>query len=144
MPIAVVRPAPHDSAQEGDIVAALFHGNIVIFHAANLLLQLRQLMVMGCKQRLCSKLLFIRHIFQHSPGNAHAVEGGGAPPDLVENQSGCLDVALLRISATSLISTIKVDCPEARSSDAPTRVKMLSAMQMSARCWPARSSRSGP
>ena len=31
-------------------------------------------------------------------------------------------VAFLRMSATSAISTIKVDCPAARSSDAPTRV----------------------
>ena len=36
------------------------------------------------------------------------------------------DVADLTILATSLISTIKVDCPEARSSDAPTLVKILS------------------
>ena len=35
-------------------------------------------------------------------------------------------VAFFRISATSVISTMKVDCPAARSSDAPTRVKMAS------------------
>ena len=34
-------------------------------------------------------------------------------------------VAFLRISATSVISTMKVDWPEARSSDAPMRVKSL-------------------
>ena len=34
----------------------------------------------------------------------------------------------MRIEAISLISTMKVDCPEARSSDAPMRVKTLSTM----------------
>ena len=36
--------------------------------------------------------------------------------------------------ATSVISSIKVDCPEARSSDAPTRVKILSALAISELC----------
>ena len=35
-------------------------------------------------------------------------------------------VAFFRISATSVISTMKVDCPADRSSDAPMRVKMAS------------------
>ena len=35
-------------------------------------------------------------------------------------------MAFLRISATSVISTMKVDWPAARSSDAPMRVKMAS------------------
>ena len=39
-------------------------------------------------------------------------------------------VAFFRISATSVISTMKVDCPAARSSDAPTRVKMASTTPM--------------
>ena len=34
------------------------------------------------------------------------------------------------MDATSLISTIKVDCPAAKSSEAPTRVKMLSTSPM--------------
>ena len=43
-----------------------------------------------------------------------------------------LGVAFLRMSATSFISTMNVDCPEARSSDAPMRVKSLSTMPMRA------------
>ena len=46
--------------------------------------------------------------------------------------SKLFEVAFLMILATSLISTIKVDCPDARSSDAPTRVKMLSTIPISA------------
>ena len=37
-------------------------------------------------------------------------------------------VAFLRMEATSLISTMKVDWPEDRSSDAPTRVKIRSTI----------------
>ena len=43
-----------------------------------------------------------------------------------------LAVAFLKILATSVISTINVDCPDARSSDAPTLVKILSTIPMSA------------
>ena len=39
-------------------------------------------------------------------------------------------VAFLRILATSVISTIKVDCPLARSSEAPTLVNILSQIPM--------------
>ena len=41
-----------------------------------------------------------------------------------------LGVAFLRILATSVISTINVDCPEARSSDAPTLVNILSTIHI--------------
>ena len=37
-------------------------------------------------------------------------------------------VAFFKMAATSLISTMKVDCPADRSSEAPTRVKMLSTI----------------
>ena len=43
-----------------------------------------------------------------------------------------LAVAFLRILATSVISTMKVLCPLARSSDAPTRVKILSTIPTTA------------
>ena len=43
-----------------------------------------------------------------------------------------LGVANLRMVAISLISTMKVDCPPYRSSDAPMRVKMRSVSAMSA------------
>ena len=43
-----------------------------------------------------------------------------------------LDVAFRRIPATSVISTMKVLWPLARSSDAPTRVKIRSTIPMTA------------
>ena len=41
-------------------------------------------------------------------------------------------VAFFRMEATSVISTMKVDWPDARSSEAPTLVKMASQMEMRA------------
>ena len=41
-----------------------------------------------------------------------------------------LGVAFLKILATSVISTMKVDCPEAKSSDAPTRVNIRSTIHI--------------
>ena len=59
--------------------------------------------------------------FQLSIGHADFFRG------LME-AAGLLEVALRRIFATSFISTINVLCPLARSSDAPTRVKMRSTI----------------
>ena len=57
------------------------------------------------------------------------------PRPISSKISRLLGVALLRIYATSFISTMNVESPEARSSDAPTRVKMLSTRPISA--WSA-------
>ena len=43
-------------------------------------------------------------------------------------------VAFFIISATSFISSIKVDCPEDKSSEAPILVKILSTIPISALC----------
>ena len=43
-------------------------------------------MVVGGKEGLCSQLPGIGGVFQHRPGNGHAVIGGGASADFVQNQ----------------------------------------------------------
>ena len=48
------------------------------------------------------------------------------PRPISSNMTRDFAVALRRMYAVSLISTMNVDCPLARSSDAPTRVKMRS------------------
>jgi hypothetical protein len=55
----------------------------------------------------------------------HAVEGRGAAADLV-HQHQTRSVALCRMAAASVISTMKVERPEARSSEAPMRVWIAS------------------
>ena len=66
-----------------------------------------------------------------APREAQAVERARAATDLVEDDEAAR-VALLRMFAVSLISTMKVDCPRARSSLAPMRVKMRSTRSMRA------------
>ena len=70
----------------------------------------------------------IADMLDYRPGNAESVKGTGSPSDLIQDQKGLLEVALRKMFATSFISTIKVDCPLARSSDAPTRVKIRSTI----------------
>ena len=41
---------------------------------------------MGGEERLRAELLFVGDKFQYGTGDAHAVEGGGAAPDFVENE----------------------------------------------------------
>ena len=50
------------------------------------MLDLRQLVVMGGKQCLGAQLSCVGGVFQHRPGDGHAVVGGGTPADLVQNQ----------------------------------------------------------
>ena len=72
-------------------------------------------------------------VFGDGPGDGETVEGGGAAADLVEDDERSLSVAWLRMRAVSLISTMKVDWPRERSSDAPTRQKMRSTRPSVAR-----------
>ena len=57
---------------------------------------------------------------------------------------GCARVALCRMLAVSVISTMKVERPPARSSPAPMRVKMRSSGPMRRALRPARSCRCAP
>ena len=84
--VAVIGGAAHDAPQKSDILAALFHGNIIVFHAVQRLLQLGQFVVMGGKQRFAAQAVFLgRNMLHHSAGNAHAVKCRGSAADLVQN-----------------------------------------------------------
>ncbi len=66
---------------------------------------------------------------------AHAMESPSkvlVPLPISSSISRLFFVALLSIFATSVISTINVLCPDARSSDAPTLVNILSHTPISA------------
>ena len=66
---------------------------------------------------------------------AHAMESPSnvlVPLPISSKIRRLFDVAFRKIFATSVISTMKVLCPDARSSDAPTLVKILSDKPMSA------------
>ena len=53
-----------------------------------LLLHGGELVVVGGKQGLGPQLFGLGAVFQHRPGDGHAVIGGGAPADLVQNEQG--------------------------------------------------------
>ena len=86
---------------------------------------------MGGEQGLGPQPLPVGAVFQHRPGDGHAVIGGGAPADLVQDEQGAAG-GVLQQSATSFISTMKVDCPADRSSLAPMRVNTRSTTPMRA------------
>ena len=75
---------------------------------------------MGGKQGLGPHLPGAGHIFQHRPGDTHTVIGGSAPADLVEDDQAVRRGILEDRSHLAHLHH-KVDCPDARSSEAPTR-----------------------
>ena len=82
--VAVVRAATEDFPQEDNVVPPLFHGDIVVHHPVVLVFQFRQFVVMGGEEGFGMDFLFLQDVFNHRFGDAHAVEGGGAPADLVQ------------------------------------------------------------
>ncbi len=121
--IALVGAAGEDFSQEDDLVVPLADGNIEVLNAAAGAFEVGELVVVGGKEGAAAD--FVMEVFRDTPGDGQAVECGGAAPDFVENHEAAA-VALLRMFAVSFISTMKVDCPRARSSFAPTRVKIRS------------------
>ncbi len=87
-------------------------------------------MIMGREQRPAADLVV--HRLDHRPGDREPVIGRGAAADLVEDDEA-LGVACARIAAVSTISTMKVERPRARLSEAPTRLNNLSTMPTFAR-----------
>ena len=63
---------------------------------------------------------------QHRPGDGEPVIGRGAAPDLIEDDERLRGVACARIAAVSIISTMNVERPRARLSEAPTRLNRRS------------------
>ena len=61
-------------------------GSIIVLHAGKGPLHGGQLVIVGGKQGLGPQALGVGAVFQHRPGDAHAVEGGGAPADLGQDQ----------------------------------------------------------
>ena len=81
--VAVVRRAGDDAAQEGDVLAALFDGDVVVFHPGHVLVHAGQLVVMGGEQRFAADV--VADVFYHGAGDAHAVKRRGTAADLVQD-----------------------------------------------------------
>ena len=68
------------------MVPPLFYGNVVVFYIGEPGFHGGKLVVVGGEQGLGPQLPGIGGEFQHGPGDAHAVIGGGASADLVQDQ----------------------------------------------------------
>jgi len=115
--------------QEHNGVTPLAHGDVEILKARQSLGELGQLVIVRGEQGFRAN--GVVQVLDDTPREAQAVEGARAAPDFVQHDEAAR-VALLRMFAVSVISTMKVLCPRAKSSLAPMRVKMRSTRSMRA------------
>ncbi|MNE70478.1 hypothetical protein D3C80_1662690 [compost metagenome] len=79
---AMTAAARRQLAQEDNLIARFFMGDVVVLYALQLMLQFVQLMIVGCEDRLC----FVRMLlykFYNRPGNGNTIVGAGTPANLV-------------------------------------------------------------
>ena len=79
--VGLIRRPGNNPPQEGNIPALFLDSNTEI--PDFVILQIRQLMVVGGKQGLGMHLF--PDVLYHRPGNAHAVKGAGSPAYLIQN-----------------------------------------------------------
>ena len=87
-PVALVRAARNDLAQENDLLVPFAHRDVEIAHAARVPRQLGQLVIMGREKR--ARLDLVVQKFRHAPGDRKAVEGRSAAADLIQNDQAAL------------------------------------------------------
>ena len=109
--------------------AFLAHRDRAVLRPRLLAAEIGELVVVRREQR--ARADAIVEVLGDRPGDRQAVEGRRAAADLVEDHQA-RRVAWWRMLAVSIISTMKVEWPRARLSDAPTRVKTRSHNPMRA------------
>ena len=70
-------------AQEQDFPAHFLHSHVVILHAREEALQVVELVIMGGEERLGALAVFV-DVLHDAPGDGHAVEGGRASANLIQ------------------------------------------------------------
>ena len=90
--------------------------------------QVGELVIVRREERLRPRASVRGQMLGDGPGEAQAVERGGAAADLVEDDQAARASRVCRMLAVSCISTMNVDWPRAMLSDAPTRAKMRSTI----------------
>ena len=83
-------------------------------------------MIVSRKQSAAADLIV--KIFDDGPRQRNAVIGAGATSNFIQDDQRLRGVAVLRIRAVSVISTMNVLCPRDSSSLAPTLAKILSTI----------------
>ena len=80
----VLAAAGHEFTQEDDLLPHFAHRDAVVFDALELVRQLVELVVMCGEQRFGPVVAVAVEVLGDAPGNADAVVGAGAPPDLIQ------------------------------------------------------------
>ncbi|MPM77963.1 hypothetical protein SDC9_124973 [bioreactor metagenome] len=71
--------------KEEDTPFALLHRHAQVLHAGEPVLEAGKLVVVGGEKHLRRGAAPVGQVFQHGPGDAHAVVGGGSPPYFVQD-----------------------------------------------------------
>ena len=140
-PVGLVRAAGVDPVKEQDLVLPFLDRHAPIRNPREGCRQTGQLVVVGGKERQTPVVLV--QAFDDRPGQRQPVVCRRARPTS-SSTTRLSRVAWRRMFAVSTISTMKVDSPRARSSLAPTRVKIRSTRPISALPELARNCRHGP
>jgi len=113
---------------------------VIVLDRIKQLFELGEFVVVGGEERLGVAVLMDE--FDDGPGDGETVVGGGAAADLVEEDERARGCGIEN-GGVSVISTMKVERPRARLSEAPMRVKMRSTVARR-RGWRERRSPSAP
>ena len=80
----VLRTAPHQFAKEDDLAIHLFHTDVVVLDATEVLLHLIEFVIMSGKESACLCPWALMQIFHYCPCYGYAVVGGSASSEFVE------------------------------------------------------------
>ena len=86
--VAVVCCAGDDLAEEDHLVLALFHRDVEVLHARQLLLDVGQLVIVRREERFRAELFPVGAVFEHRARNGHPVERRRAAANFVQNEQG--------------------------------------------------------
>ena len=85
----MLTPTLFEFTQEDDLAINLFHTDIIVLDAREVLLHLVELMVVRCEEGACLHLRVVVEVFRDRPGEAEAVEGACAASDFIEDDEAC-------------------------------------------------------
>ena len=123
--VALIRRALLDAVQEHELVAVLDGLDVHVGHAGRLGGEAGELEIMGREQREGADLWRRCSAAQAQASDRPSKVLVPRPTSSISTRLPA--VALLRMFAVSVISSMKVERPPARSSDAPIRVKIRSS-----------------
>ena len=126
--VALARRALLHFMHKDNVIVVFDRSEVDVVHSLACFWQSGEFKIVGGKQR--KRIDLTGEVVSCSPGQGQAVEGACSAPHFIPSIPGSGPWRLFRIFAVSVISTIKVERPPARSSDEPMRVNMRSTMPM--------------